>query len=129
MRHPVRKTCQATLGLAQRGVMAARDYGPVDFDSARQLALVDLLGVRSQREVSHARYRGDRGDAGPDGTARSASARPAALRPPARLGRPVFQSHTDLFRQYLPYATHAELSAESGGAPIAAGGLTPGRAG
>jgi hypothetical protein len=32
-------------------------YGPVDFDSARQLALLDLLGVRSQREVSRARYR------------------------------------------------------------------------
>jgi site-specific DNA recombinase len=32
-------------------------YGPVDFDSARQLALLNLLGVRSQREVSHARYR------------------------------------------------------------------------
>ena len=32
-------------------------YGPVDFDSPRQLALLDLLGVRSQREVSRARYR------------------------------------------------------------------------
>ena len=32
-------------------------YGPVDFDNPRQLALLDLLGVRSQREVSRARYR------------------------------------------------------------------------
>jgi DNA invertase Pin-like site-specific DNA recombinase len=32
-------------------------YGPVDFDSPRQLALLDLLGVRSQREVSRARFR------------------------------------------------------------------------
>jgi site-specific DNA recombinase len=32
-------------------------YGPVDFDNPRQLALLDLLGVRSLREVSRARYR------------------------------------------------------------------------
>ncbi|MET8151825.1 recombinase family protein [Actinoplanes sp. NPDC049668] len=32
-------------------------YGPVDFDHPRQLALLDLLGVRSQREVATARYR------------------------------------------------------------------------
>ncbi|GGQ83943.1 hypothetical protein GCM10010166_62720 [Couchioplanes caeruleus subsp. azureus] len=32
-------------------------YGPVDFDNPRQLALLDLLGVRSQREVAKARYR------------------------------------------------------------------------
>jgi hypothetical protein len=32
-------------------------YGPVDFDNPRQLALLDLLGVHSQREVSRARYR------------------------------------------------------------------------
>jgi DNA invertase Pin-like site-specific DNA recombinase len=31
-------------------------YGPVDFDNPRQLALLDLLGVHSQREVSRARY-------------------------------------------------------------------------
>ncbi|GAA2532511.1 recombinase family protein [Pilimelia columellifera] len=32
-------------------------YGPVDFDNPRQLALLDLLGVRSQREIARARYR------------------------------------------------------------------------
>jgi DNA invertase Pin-like site-specific DNA recombinase len=32
-------------------------YGRVDFDNPRQLALLDLLGVHSQREVSRARYR------------------------------------------------------------------------
>lgn len=32
-------------------------YGPVDFDNPRQLALLDLLGVHSQREVSGARHR------------------------------------------------------------------------
>ncbi|MFD0817500.1 recombinase family protein [Micromonospora zhanjiangensis] len=32
-------------------------YGPVDFDNPRQLALLDLLGVHSQREVSRARRR------------------------------------------------------------------------
>ena len=32
-------------------------YGPVDFDNPRQLALLDLLGVRSHREISRARYR------------------------------------------------------------------------
>ncbi|GGQ84005.1 hypothetical protein GCM10010166_62800 [Couchioplanes caeruleus subsp. azureus] len=32
-------------------------YGPIDCDIPRQLALLDLLGVRSQREVAKARYR------------------------------------------------------------------------
>jgi site-specific DNA recombinase len=32
-------------------------YGPVGFGDARQLALLDLLGVRSRREVSRARHR------------------------------------------------------------------------
>jgi DNA invertase Pin-like site-specific DNA recombinase len=32
-------------------------YGPVDFDNPRHLAVIDLLGIRSQREVSRARYR------------------------------------------------------------------------
>jgi DNA invertase Pin-like site-specific DNA recombinase len=32
-------------------------YGPVDFTNPRQLALLDLLGVRSQREIARARYR------------------------------------------------------------------------
>ena len=32
-------------------------YGPVDFDDPRHLAVIDLLGVRSQREVSRARFR------------------------------------------------------------------------
>jgi site-specific DNA recombinase len=32
-------------------------YGPVDFDNPRHLALTDLLGVRSYREISRARYR------------------------------------------------------------------------
>ncbi|MEH1017766.1 recombinase family protein [Micromonospora sp. CPCC 206060] len=32
-------------------------YGPVDFNNPRQLALLDLLGVHSQREVSRARHR------------------------------------------------------------------------
>ena len=32
-------------------------YGPVNFDNPRQLALLDLLGVHSQREVSRARHR------------------------------------------------------------------------
>lgn len=32
-------------------------YGPVDFDNPRQLALLDLLGVHSQREMSRARHR------------------------------------------------------------------------
>jgi DNA invertase Pin-like site-specific DNA recombinase len=32
-------------------------YGPVDFASSRQLALLDLLGVHSRREVSRARFR------------------------------------------------------------------------
>lgn len=32
-------------------------YGPVDFNSPRQIALLDLLGVRSQREVHKARFR------------------------------------------------------------------------
>jgi DNA invertase Pin-like site-specific DNA recombinase len=32
-------------------------YGPVDFDNPRQLALLDLLGVHSYREVARARYR------------------------------------------------------------------------
>jgi site-specific DNA recombinase len=31
--------------------------GPVDFTNARHLALIDLLGVRSQREISRARFR------------------------------------------------------------------------
>jgi DNA invertase Pin-like site-specific DNA recombinase len=31
--------------------------GPVDFDNPRQLALLDLLGVHSYREISRARYR------------------------------------------------------------------------
>ncbi len=32
-------------------------YGPVDFTNPRQLALLDLLGVRSQREIARVRYR------------------------------------------------------------------------
>ncbi|MEW2385928.1 recombinase family protein [Micromonospora sp. NPDC047707] len=32
-------------------------YGPVDSDNPRQLALLDLLGVHSQQEVSRARHR------------------------------------------------------------------------
>jgi DNA invertase Pin-like site-specific DNA recombinase len=32
-------------------------YGPIDFDNPRHLALVDLLGFRSYREVSRARHR------------------------------------------------------------------------
>ncbi|MGY3521006.1 recombinase family protein [Micromonospora sp. PTRAS2] len=32
-------------------------YGPVNFENPRQLALLDLLGVHSQREVSRARHR------------------------------------------------------------------------
>jgi DNA invertase Pin-like site-specific DNA recombinase len=32
-------------------------YGPVDFDNPRHLAVIDALGVRSQREVCRARYR------------------------------------------------------------------------
>jgi hypothetical protein len=32
-------------------------YGPVGFDSSRQLAVLDLLGVRSLGEVSRARFR------------------------------------------------------------------------
>ncbi|WP_246002294.1 recombinase family protein [Allorhizocola rhizosphaerae] len=32
-------------------------YGPVDFGNPRHLALLDLLGVHSRREISRARYR------------------------------------------------------------------------
>jgi DNA invertase Pin-like site-specific DNA recombinase len=32
-------------------------YGPVDFEDPRHIAVIDLLGVRSQREVSRARFR------------------------------------------------------------------------
>jgi DNA invertase Pin-like site-specific DNA recombinase len=39
------------------GLWLPETYGPVDFDNPRHLAVIDLLGVRSQREVSRARYR------------------------------------------------------------------------
>lgn len=39
------------------GLWLPETYGPVDFDNPRHLALIDLLGVRSQREVSRARFR------------------------------------------------------------------------
>ncbi|MFV2019265.1 recombinase family protein [Micromonospora sp. LOL_023] len=50
---------QLTLILVGHGVQLwlPETYGPVDFDNPRQLALLDLLGVHSQREVSRARYR------------------------------------------------------------------------
>jgi site-specific DNA recombinase len=32
-------------------------HGPVDFDNRRHLAMIDLLGVQSQREVSRSRFR------------------------------------------------------------------------
>ncbi|AGL16089.1 recombinase [Actinoplanes sp. N902-109] len=47
---PVLRQCDVALWLPET-------YGPVDFDSPRQLALLDLLGVRSQQEVAKARYR------------------------------------------------------------------------
>jgi DNA invertase Pin-like site-specific DNA recombinase len=39
------------------GLWLPETDGPVDFDDPRHLALIDLLGVRSQREVSRARFR------------------------------------------------------------------------
>jgi site-specific DNA recombinase len=39
------------------GLWLPETYGPVDFDNPRHVALIDLLGVRSQREVSRARFR------------------------------------------------------------------------
>ncbi|WP_256370657.1 recombinase family protein [Micromonospora sp. KC723] len=50
---------QLTPTLLRHGVQLwlPETYGPVDFDNPRQLALLDLLGVRSQREVSRARHR------------------------------------------------------------------------
>jgi hypothetical protein len=50
---------QLTPTLVKHGVQLwlPETYGPVDFDNPRQLALLDLLGVHSQREVSRARHR------------------------------------------------------------------------
>ncbi|TWJ21069.1 recombinase family protein [Micromonospora endolithica] len=50
---------QLTPTLLRHGVQLwlPETYGPVDFDNPRQLALLDLLGVHSQREVSWARHR------------------------------------------------------------------------
>lgn len=50
---------QLTPTLVRHGVQLwlPEAYGPVDFDNPRQLALLDLLGVHSQREVSRARHR------------------------------------------------------------------------
>ncbi|PWR16386.1 recombinase family protein [Micromonospora sicca] len=50
---------QLTPTLLRNGVQLwlPETYGPVDFDNPRQLALLDLLGVHSRREVSRARYR------------------------------------------------------------------------
>ncbi|MCW3817758.1 recombinase family protein [Micromonospora sp. DR5-3] len=50
---------QLTPTLVRHGVQLwlPETYGPVDFDNSRQLALLDLLGVHSQREVSRARHR------------------------------------------------------------------------
>lgn len=50
---------QLTPTLVRHGVQLwlPETYGPVDFDNPRQLALLDLLGVQSQREVSRARHR------------------------------------------------------------------------
>jgi DNA invertase Pin-like site-specific DNA recombinase len=39
------------------GLWLPETYGPVDFDNPRHLAVIDLLGVRSQREVTRARLR------------------------------------------------------------------------
>ncbi|WP_238453429.1 recombinase family protein [Micromonospora sp. ATA51] len=50
---------QLTPTLLRHGVQLwlPETYGPVDFDNPRQMALLDLLGVHSRREVSRARYR------------------------------------------------------------------------
>ncbi|MFI7074491.1 recombinase family protein [Micromonospora sediminicola] len=50
---------QMTPTLLRHGVQLwlPETYGPVDFNNPRQLALLDLLGVHSQREVSRAQHR------------------------------------------------------------------------